>query len=147
MCDRRALKYGYTYNNAKKYNYTSKIISSRKYIPQSQSPFNVSICIYIPHSRSQTFPFAGTSHTIFPVKSFVITLPSHTILTILSFVLLNASHTVHRRSMWKRMSITHTFYVVNVCARWPKANSFEENVMCDCSLIQCGLFLEIVCVA
>ena len=73
----------------KKYNYTRKIISGRKYIPHSQSPLNVSVRIYIPHSH----------------------------------------------------------YKENVCARWRNANSFEENVVCDCSLIQHGLFLETVCVA
>ena len=57
----------------------------------------------------------------------------------------------HTRSVeetvWQRLSITHSFYVVNVCARWPNANSFQEKVVCDCSLIQHGLFLETVCVA
>ena len=47
---------------------------------------------------------------------------------------------------WQRLSITHSFHVVNVCARWPNANSFQEKVMCDCSLIQHGLFLETMCV-
>ena len=37
----------------KKYNYTGKIISGRKYILHSQSPLNVSVRIYIPHSRSK----------------------------------------------------------------------------------------------
>ena len=32
-----ATKYGYTYNSAKKYNYTGKIIFGRKYIPHSQA--------------------------------------------------------------------------------------------------------------
>ena len=73
----------------KKYNYTGEIISGRKYIPHSQSPLNVSVCIYIPHSH----------------------------------------------------------YKENICARWRNANSFEENVVCDCSLIQHGLFLETMCVA
>ena len=50
-------------------------------------------------------------------------------------------------TVWQRLSITHSFYVVNVCARWPNANSFQEKVVCDCSLIQHGLFLETVCVA
>ena len=50
-------------------------------------------------------------------------------------------------TVWERLSITHSFYVVDVCARWPNENSFEENVMCDCSSIQHGLFLETVCVA
>ena len=53
MCDRRALKYGNTYNRAKKYNYTGKIIPGRKYIPHIQSPLNVSIRMYIPHNRSK----------------------------------------------------------------------------------------------
>ena len=57
----------------------------------------------------------------------------------------------HTRSMeetvWQRLSITHSFHVVNVCARWPNTNSFQEKVVCDCSLIQHGLFLETVCVA
>jgi len=73
----------------KKYNYTGKIISGRKYIPHSQSPLNVFVRIYIPHSH----------------------------------------------------------YKEKVCARWRNANSFEENVVCNCSLIQHGLFLETVCVA
>ena len=72
----------------KKYNYTGKIISGRKYIPHSQSPLNVSVSICIPHSH----------------------------------------------------------YKENVFARWHNANNFEENVVCDCSLIQHGLFLETVCV-
>ena len=46
-----------------------------------------------------------------------------------------------------RIYIPHIHYKENVCARWPNANSFEENVMCDCSLIQHGLFLETMCVA
>ena len=69
------------------------------------------------------------------------------------FFLLNRLHywIYHTRSVeetvWQRLSITHNFYVVNVCARWPNANSFQEKVVCDRSLIQHGLFLEIVCVA
>ena len=60
-----------------------KIVSGRKYIPHSQSPLNVFVRMYIPHSRSkETFPSTGTSHTIFPVKSFA---------------LFNVSHTVRRR--------------------------------------------------
>ena len=46
-----------------------------------------------------------------------------------------------------RIYIPHSHYKENVCARWRNANSFEENVMCDCSLIQHGLFLETMCVA
>ena len=53
MCNRRALKYGYTYSSAKKYNYTDEIVSGRKYIPHSQSPLNISVRMYIPHSRSK----------------------------------------------------------------------------------------------
>src|SRR4051812_6589502 len=33
------------------YNYTSEIVSSRKYIPHSQSLLNVFVRMYIPHSR------------------------------------------------------------------------------------------------
>ena len=43
--------------------------------------------------------------------------------------------------------IPHSHSKENVCARWRNAKSFQENVMCDCSLIQHGLFLETVCVA
>ena len=93
------------------------------------------------------FPFTGTSHTIFPVKSFVIALPLHMVLIILSFALLNASHTVRRRNCVAKAVHDTQFYVVNVCARWPNANNFQEKVVCDCSLIQHGLFLETVCVA
>ena len=76
------------------------------------------------------FPFTGTSQIIFPVKSFVIALPLHTILIILSFALLNASHTVHRRNCVAK-AVHHTqFLWVNVCARWPNANSFQEKVVC-----------------
>ena len=50
-------------------------------------------------------------------------------------------------TVWQRLSITQSFHVVNVCARWPNANSFQEKVVCDCSLIQHGLFLKTVCVA
>ena len=54
----------------------------------------------------------------------------------------------HTRSVeetvWQRLSIRHTFYVVNVCASWPNANSFQEDVVCDCSLIQHVFFLESV---
>ena len=72
----------------------------------------------------KTFPFTGTSHTIFPVKSFAF---------------LNVSHTVRRRNCVAKV-VHHTqFYVVNVCVRWPNANSFQEKVVCDCSLIQHGL--------
>ena len=46
-----------------------------------------------------------------------------------------------------RIYIPHSRSKENVCARWPNANSFQENVVCDCSLIQHGLFLETVCVA
>ena len=53
VCDRRAIKYGYMYSSAKKYNYTGEIISSCKYIPHIQSPLNVFVRIYIPHSRSK----------------------------------------------------------------------------------------------
>ena len=94
----------------KKYNYTSEIIFGRKFIPHSQSPRNVSVRTYIPHSRCKTFPFTGTSHTIFPVKSFVIALPLHTILTILSFALLNASHTVRRRNCVAK-AVHHTQFL------------------------------------
>ena len=38
----------------------------------------------------------------------------------------------------------HSHYKENVCTRWRNTNSFEENVVCDCSLIQHGLFLETV---
>ena len=48
----------------------------------------------------------------------------------------------HTRSVeenvWQRLSITHNFYVLNVFARWANANSFQEKVVCDCSLIQHG---------
>ena len=53
MCDRRASKYGYAYNSAKKYNYTGEIISGRKYIPHSQSLLNIFVRMYIPHSHSK----------------------------------------------------------------------------------------------
>ena len=46
-----------------------------------------------------------------------------------------------------RIYILHSHYKENICAWWRNANSFEENVVCDCSLIQHGLFLETVCVA
>ena len=148
MCDRRALKYGNTYSRAKKYNYTGEIVSGRKYIPHSQPSLNVSVRMYIPHSRSkENVSVRRYITTICLVKSFVIALPLHTILTILSFALLNASHTVHRRNCVAK-AVHHTqFLCGNVCARWPNANSFQEKVMCDCSLIQHGLFLETVCVA
>ena len=45
------------------------------------------------------------------------------------------------------MDIPHSRSKENVCARWRNANSFEENVVYDCSLIQHGLVLETVCVA
>ena len=50
-------------------------------------------------------------------------------------------------TVWQRLSITHSFYVVNICARWPNANSFQEDVVCDYSLIQHSLILETVCIA
>jgi hypothetical protein len=50
-------------------------------------------------------------------------------------------------TVWQMLSIIHTFYVVNIYARWPNTNSFQEDVVCDCSLIQHGLFRETVCVA
>ena len=53
VCDRRALKYINTYSSAKKYNYTSKIVFGRKYIPHSQSSLKVSVDIYILHSHSK----------------------------------------------------------------------------------------------
>src|SRR5215216_4778325 len=88
-----------------------EIVSGHKYIPHSQSPLNISVHMYIPHSRSkETFPFTGTSHTIFPVKSFVRALPLHTILTILSFALFNASHTVHRRNCVAKV-VHHTQFL------------------------------------
>ena len=40
--------------------------------------------------------------------------------------------------------IPHSHSKENICARWRNANSFEENVVCDCSLIQHSLFLETV---
>ena len=79
----------------KKYNYIGEIISGRKYIPHSQSPLNVSVRMYIPHTHvapRKTYPFTGTSHTIFPVKSFA---------------LLNVSPTVHRRNYVEK-AVHHT---------------------------------------
>ena len=89
VCDRRALNYRNTYVELKKIQLYGQIVSSRKYIPHSQSSLNVFVCMYIPHSRCKE----------------------------------------------------------NVCARWRNTNSFQEKVMCDCSLIQLGLFLETVCIA
>src|SRR5215216_2362809 len=116
---------------------TSHIVNPRSIFPFEYTSHTV--------TPRKTFPFAGTSHTIFPIKSFVIALPFNKILTILSFALLNASHMVRRRNCVAK-AVHHTqFFVVNVCARWP--NSFQEDVVCDCSLIQHVLFLETVCVA
>ena len=46
-----------------------------------------------------------------------------------------------------RIYIPHSHSKEKICARWCNANNFQENVVCDCSLIQRGLFLETVCVA
>ena len=46
-----------------------------------------------------------------------------------------------------RIYIPHSGYKENVSARWRNTNNIEGNVMCDCSLIQHGLFLETVCVS
>ena len=126
VCDRRATKYGYTYSSAKKYNYTCKIISGSvpakrfRYIHPTQSLQRKRFCSHVHHAWfSPLNRLRYWMHHTWSVKETV----------------------------WQRLSITHSFYVVNVCARWPNANSFQEKVACDCSLIQHGLFLETVCVA
>ena len=84
MCDQRALKYGNTYNRAKKIQLYDEIVSGRKYIPHSQFPLNVSVRMHIPHSRSKenVSVHRYITHN-FPVKSFA---------------LLNVAHTVRRRN-------------------------------------------------
>ena len=56
-------------------------------------------------------------------------------------------HSQSPLSVYVRIYISHSHSKENVCARWRNANSFEENVMYDCSLIQHCLYLETVCVA
>ena len=56
-------------------------------------------------------------------------------------------HSVSPLNVSVRIYIPHSHSKENVYARWRNANSFQENVVCDCSLIQHGLFLETVCVA
>src|SRR5215216_1389906 len=105
--------------------------------------------VYTSHTVAprKMFLFASTSHTIFPVKSFVIAFPLHTVLTILSFALLNASHTVRRRNCVAK-AVHHTYFLCGKRLRKVAyANSFQEDVVCNSSLIQHGLFLETVCIA
>ena len=46
-----------------------------------------------------------------------------------------------------RIYVPHSHSKENVSASWRNANSFQENFMYDCSLIQHGLFLETLFVA
>jgi len=57
------------------------------------------------------------------------------------------SHSQSWLNVFVRIYIPHSHSKENVCTRWRNANNFQENVVCDCSLIQHGLFLETVCVA
>ena len=134
VCDRRATKYGYTYSSAKKIQlYRRNCFRSQVHPTQS-----------VPAKRFRSYAHPTQSLQGKCFRSQV----HHT-----QFFSLNCLRywMYHTRSIeetvWQRLSITHRFYVVNVCARWPNANSFQEKVMCDCSLIQHGLFLETVCVA
>ena len=133
VCDRRALKYGNTCSRAKNTIIQQNCFRSQVHPTQS-----------VPAKRFRSYVHPTQSLQGKRFRSQV----HHT-----QFFPLNHLHYwIYRtRSMeetvWQRLSITHSFHVVNVCARWPNANSFQEKVVCDCSLIQHCLFLETVCVA
>ena len=134
VCDRRALKYENTYSRAKKNTVirwncfqsqvqpTHSVPAKRfhSYVHPTQSLQGKCFCSQVHHT--QFFPLNRLCYWMYHTRSV-------------------------EETVWQRLSITHSFHVVNVCARWPNANSFQEKVVCDCSLIQHGLFLETVSVA
>ena len=102
--------------------------------------------------------YALLAHTLGKMRSCVTSERSNTVIRTVvlkkynytSEIIFGRKYIPHSQSSLNvsvRIYSPHSHYKENVCARWRNANSFEENVVCDCSLIQHGLFLETVCVA
>ena len=71
----------------------------------------------------------------------------NTIIQAKSFPVVSTSHTVSPRETFPFVYTSHTVTTRKTFAQGGVTQSFEENVVCDCSSIQRGLFLETVCVA
>ena len=54
-------------------------------------------------------------------------------------------HARLEETVWHRLSITHTFYLENVCARWHNANDKIVNIVCNGNTITDDLMGKIVC--